>query len=102
MSLEENKAFVQRYVGEPWNKGNIDILDELCGANFNSEGYGAVEALKAAITSYRKFPRPPLLALVWQPARSQKNEQLSTCTWVIPPLQKMVVSQASLTSTWAI
>jgi steroid delta-isomerase-like uncharacterized protein len=56
MSVEANKAFVQRYVEEPWNKGNVGALDELCGADFNG-GYGGIQALKAAITSYREsFP----------------------------------------------
>ena len=57
MSVEANKAVAQRYVEEPWNKGNLDVLDELCGSNFNIEGFGGVEGLKAAITSYRtSFP----------------------------------------------
>src|SRR5215211_7838844 len=57
MSGEENKAFVQRYVEEPWNKGNVDILDELCAPNFHLEGLGGVEEFKAAIRAFRKsFP----------------------------------------------
>jgi steroid delta-isomerase-like uncharacterized protein len=57
MSVEANKAVVQRYVEEPWNKGNVDALDELCGPNFNIEGLGGVEAFKGFITPYRKsFP----------------------------------------------
>ena len=57
MSVEGNKAFVQRYIEEAWNKGNIDVVDELYGANFSGGGYGGVEGLKAAITSYRtSFP----------------------------------------------
>ncbi len=56
MSVEANKAFVQRYIEEPWNQGNVDALDELCGADFNG-AYGGVAALRAAITSYRtSFP----------------------------------------------
>jgi steroid delta-isomerase-like uncharacterized protein len=59
MSVEANKALVQRYIKEAWNKGNVDVLDELYGANFNSGGYGdgGVGGLQAAITSYRtSFP----------------------------------------------
>jgi predicted ester cyclase len=57
MSIEENKAFVQRYVEEPWNKGNVDVLDELCGPGFHLEGLGGVEAFKAAILGFRQsFP----------------------------------------------
>ena len=56
MSVETNKAFVQRYVEEPWNKGNLDVLDELCDPNFDLRG-GGVEAFKAVITDFRKsFP----------------------------------------------
>jgi len=29
MSAEENKAIVRRYLDEAWNKGNVNILDEL-------------------------------------------------------------------------
>jgi steroid delta-isomerase-like uncharacterized protein len=57
MSVEEHKAFVRRYVEEPWNKGNVAALDELCAPNFHLEGLGGVEALKAAITDFRmSFP----------------------------------------------
>ena len=56
MSVEENKALIQRYIEEVWNKGSIDVLDELYEARFNG-GYGGVAGLKAAITSYRtSFP----------------------------------------------
>lgn len=51
------QGFCSRYIEEAWNKGNIDVLDELYGVNFNGGGYGGVEGLKAAITSYRtSFP----------------------------------------------
>jgi predicted ester cyclase len=57
MSVEENKAFVQRYVEEPWNKGNVDALDEMCAPNFHLEGFGGVTEFKAAILGFRKsFP----------------------------------------------
>ena len=57
MSVEENKAFVQRYVEEPWNKGNVAILDELCAPGFHLEGLGGVEEFKAVITAFRtSFP----------------------------------------------
>jgi predicted ester cyclase len=57
MSVEENKAFVQRYVEEPWNKGNVDALDEMCAPNFHLEGLGGVEEFKEAIRAFRKsFP----------------------------------------------
>jgi predicted ester cyclase len=57
MSVEANKALVQRYVDEPWNKGNVAALDELCAPNFHLEGLGGVEAFKAGILDFRKiFP----------------------------------------------
>ena len=29
MSTEEPKAIIRRYLDEAWNKGNVDIIDEL-------------------------------------------------------------------------
>jgi steroid delta-isomerase-like uncharacterized protein len=34
MSIEENKTIVRRYVEEAWNKGNVDIIDELMAPNY--------------------------------------------------------------------
>ena len=34
MSTEENKARFRRYVEEAWNKGNVDIMDELMAAHY--------------------------------------------------------------------
>ena len=57
MSIEENKALVQRYIEEAWNNGNIDVLDELLDPDFNSGGYGAIAGMKAGIAAYRtSFP----------------------------------------------
>jgi steroid delta-isomerase-like uncharacterized protein len=57
MSVEENKALIQRYIEEVWNNGNIDVLDELYDASFNGGSYGGIAGLKAAVTSYRtSFP----------------------------------------------
>jgi predicted ester cyclase len=36
MSTEENKAIARRWNDEIWNKGNIDVIDELFAANFVS------------------------------------------------------------------
>jgi predicted ester cyclase len=33
MSLEENKAITRRFNDELWNKGNVDIIDELMSAD---------------------------------------------------------------------
>lgn len=57
MSVEENKALIERYLDQVWNNGNIDVLDELYNANFNGGNYGGIAGLKAAVTSYRtSFP----------------------------------------------
>jgi hypothetical protein len=34
MSVDEIKALVRRYVDQPWNKGNLDVWDELCAPEF--------------------------------------------------------------------
>ena len=34
MSAEENKAIVRRVFEEVWNKGNLDIIDELVASDF--------------------------------------------------------------------
>jgi hypothetical protein len=34
MSVDEIKAMVMRFFDEQWNKGNMDVIDELCAANF--------------------------------------------------------------------
>jgi steroid delta-isomerase-like uncharacterized protein len=34
MSVEENKAIVKRWNEEIWNKGNLDIIDELGDVNY--------------------------------------------------------------------
>ena len=57
MSVEENKALIQRYIEEVWNNGNIDVLDELYDASFSGGSYGGIAGLKAVVTSYRtSFP----------------------------------------------
>ena len=33
MAVEENKTITRRFVEEPWNKGNVAVLDELCTPN---------------------------------------------------------------------
>jgi ketosteroid isomerase-like protein len=34
MSADEIKALVMRFLDEPWNKGNVDVLDELCAPEY--------------------------------------------------------------------
>ncbi len=35
---EENEALVRRYFEEIWNKGNLDLIDELFTTNFVRHG----------------------------------------------------------------
>lgn len=37
MSIEENKAIVRRWIEEGWNRGNLDVADELYTADFFAE-----------------------------------------------------------------
>jgi len=58
MSVDEIKTLVMRFVDEPWNKGNVDIIDELCapdytlryGTETNQEGR---DQLKKAVIDTR-------------------------------------------------
>lgn len=34
MSIAENKVLVQRYIEEVWNKGNLNIIDELTSSGY--------------------------------------------------------------------
>jgi ketosteroid isomerase-like protein len=52
MSIEQHKAAVQRMI-EPWNTGDVAILDEVCSPNYVLHGLGGVEELKQVITNYR-------------------------------------------------
>ena len=57
MSVVENKALIKRYIDEVWNKGVVDLLDDLYDPSFTGGGYGGIPELSAAITAYRKsFP----------------------------------------------
>ena len=58
MSADEIKSIVKRFVDEPWNKGNVDIIDELCAPEYTvtsiaSIGKGGREGLKDGIRNYR-------------------------------------------------
>ena len=57
---EENKALVRRYFEEIWDKGNLDLIDELFTTNFVRHGptgtEGEVrgpEGFKGVVTLYR-------------------------------------------------
>jgi predicted ester cyclase len=34
MSAEENKAIIRRYIEEAWNKGNVNIIDQVMADNY--------------------------------------------------------------------
>jgi steroid delta-isomerase-like uncharacterized protein len=57
---EENKALVRRYFEEIWDKGNLDLIDELFTTNFVRHGPTAtegevsgLEGFKALVSMYR-------------------------------------------------
>ncbi len=57
---EENKALVRRYFEEIWDKGNLDLIDELFTTNFVRHGPTATEGevrgldgFKALVSMYR-------------------------------------------------
>jgi predicted ester cyclase len=55
-TAETNIGLVRRCIDEAWNQGLVDVLDEVYDPGFRS-GYGGVDEVKAAITSYRaSFP----------------------------------------------
>jgi steroid delta-isomerase-like uncharacterized protein len=53
MSTEENKAVIRRVVEEGWNKGNVDIFDELAATDVVHHDYKTrgLEAFKQAIAA---------------------------------------------------
>jgi steroid delta-isomerase-like uncharacterized protein len=71
---EDNKALVRRYFEEIWDKGNLDLIDELFTTNFVRHGPTAtegevrgLEGFKALVSMYRSaFPdlRVPIEDLI--------------------------------------
>jgi predicted ester cyclase len=71
---EENKALVRRYFEEIWDKGNLDLIDELFTTNFVRHGptgtegeVRGLEGFKGLVTMYRTaFPdlRVPIEDLI--------------------------------------
>jgi ketosteroid isomerase-like protein len=58
MSADEIKSIVKRFFDEPWNKGNVDIIDELCAPEYTvtylaTKWNGGREGLKDAIRNSR-------------------------------------------------
>jgi predicted ester cyclase len=57
MSVERNKASVRPFIEEPWNKGELATLDELCAPNYILHGLGGLQELKIGCTDVRRaFP----------------------------------------------
>jgi len=59
MSAEENKAIVRRYLDEAWNRGNVNILDEVTAPTYARYLAGLdtpldQEAQKQRIASFHK------------------------------------------------
>jgi steroid delta-isomerase-like uncharacterized protein len=62
-TTEENKALIQRFVEEAFNRGNLDIADEVYASSFAShdpttaEGPSSPEDVKQFVNLYRRaFP----------------------------------------------
>ena len=53
LSLEEMKSITRRFVSEPWGKGDISVLDELCSPDYALGEMGLPE-FKNAIREIRK------------------------------------------------
>jgi steroid delta-isomerase-like uncharacterized protein len=55
---EENKALIQRFVEEAFNKGNLDVADEVYASTFVSHdpttpgGQGSPESVKQFVNTY--------------------------------------------------
>jgi steroid delta-isomerase-like uncharacterized protein len=55
---EENKALIQRFVEEAFNKGNVDVADEVYASTFIAhdptipEGQGSPEQVKQFVNTY--------------------------------------------------
>lgn len=55
---EEDKALIRRFVEEAFNKGNLDVADEIYASTFIShdptapEGQGSPEAVKQFVNTY--------------------------------------------------
>ena len=58
MSLQSNKAVIQRFVAEVWNAGNLAAADELVHPDYEIPGVGlGPEAVKRNVTTLRAaFP----------------------------------------------
>jgi steroid delta-isomerase-like uncharacterized protein len=60
MSAEANKAVMRRFIEEAWNRGNMDVIDELLAPDFDSHPVPSDmpaapgrEGQKQVITAYR-------------------------------------------------
>ena len=59
MSTKENEALVRRYFDEVWNKGNLEVTDEIIAHSYGSRDgvMCGLTALKLSISAYREtFP----------------------------------------------
>ncbi|MFQ5341317.1 MAG: ester cyclase [Anaerolineae bacterium] len=57
MSTEENKTLVRRLIEEAWNKGNLDVIDELLSPDYvlhiDAPGVPGREGYKQAVNMHR-------------------------------------------------
>jgi predicted ester cyclase len=53
-SPQELKSVVRRFVTEPWSKGNLNVLDEVCAPNYRLGEKDTLDNLKEGIREYRR------------------------------------------------
>ena len=57
MSTEENKQVARRMSDEVWNRGKLDVLDEICAPTYHLRGTGGITELKQYVATLRRaFP----------------------------------------------
>lgn len=54
LSQQEIRIIVRRFVAEPWTKGNLSVLDELCAPNYRLGDDATLQNLKDGILQFRK------------------------------------------------
>lgn len=57
MSTEENTQVARRITDEVWNRGRLDVLDEICAPTYRLRGTGGIAELKQSVEALRRaFP----------------------------------------------
>ncbi len=54
MSITSNKALIRQYMDEPWNRGNPDLMDEICAPDCFAQMGATIPQFKRYILELRK------------------------------------------------